>query len=549
VTTPHSADSAILQRPESQIAKSPLYLCDAEGNLGDFLAVALGFWKAIEKVFPGTKHQWCWVHKIANVLNKVAFSVQVNMKADLREIYGASTRAAAEAAIGVFADKYRAKYEKAVACLGMRCRLSPTADVPSHSRRWSDGSLCGISQKDGFACAFMDGPNHRYPSVGMRQARAPPRERTINMHGMGNYGAASELREARHDFREARQETNEARQDFAQAREQLQEARPDFSQGNIWGGMAHQAEERQDLVEARQDRTEGNQHLAQGYEDQASGFNGFDDPGFIPGGFGPSGFGDPRFTPFGPSGFADPGFTPFGPSEGCDPGFDAGGPGWGGGHGGDGSPRFWGGSPPRGGCGGDGPPGPTGKQGVPLYDGNGSKAGSETKAPSHASTAPTAATAPPGDVVAQARTELGRNAHDVKLGSDAIGKAMCDDVSDWKNCANFVSGALVAAGQITSKDMSASVDGLMDKLRKTGNFTESHSLADVQKGDVVAFDHAHVMICTGFDAKGQPTFIGSNNENKDGSQKISEGPLTKWFNPNSATLKAWEDNVVIMHRN
>ena len=59
------------------------------------------------------------------------------------------------------------------------------------------------------------------------------------MHGMGNYGAASELREARHDFREARQETNEARQDFAQAREQLQVARPDFSQENIWGGMAH----------------------------------------------------------------------------------------------------------------------------------------------------------------------------------------------------------------------------------------------------------------------------------------------------------------------
>jgi hypothetical protein len=160
-----------------------------------------------------------------------------------------------------------------------------------------------------------------------------------------------------------------------------------------------------------------------------------------------------------------------------------------------------------------------------------------------------ASIAAPGDVVAQARTELGRNAHDVKLGSDAIGKAMSDDVSDRTNCANFVGGALVAAGQITSKDMSANVDGLMDKLRKTGNYTESHSLADVKKGDVVAFDHAHVMICTGFDAKGQPTFIGSNNENKDGSQKISEGPLTKWFNPNSATLKAWENNVVIMHRN
>ena len=78
---------------------------------------ALGFWKAIEEVFPSTRHQRCWVHKTTNVLNKVALSVQVNMKADLREIYGAPTRAAAEAAIDVFADKYGAKYDKAVACL------------------------------------------------------------------------------------------------------------------------------------------------------------------------------------------------------------------------------------------------------------------------------------------------------------------------------------------------------------------------------------------------------------------------------------------------
>jgi putative transposase len=78
---------------------------------------ALGFWKAIDEVFPVTRHQRCWVHKTANVLNKVALSVQVNMKADLREIYGAPTRAAAEAAIEVFADKYGAKYDKAVACL------------------------------------------------------------------------------------------------------------------------------------------------------------------------------------------------------------------------------------------------------------------------------------------------------------------------------------------------------------------------------------------------------------------------------------------------
>ena len=78
---------------------------------------ALGFWKAIEEVFPSTRHQRCWFHKTANILNKVARSVQVNMKADLREIYGAPTRAAAEMAINVFADKYGAKYDKAVACL------------------------------------------------------------------------------------------------------------------------------------------------------------------------------------------------------------------------------------------------------------------------------------------------------------------------------------------------------------------------------------------------------------------------------------------------
>jgi putative transposase len=59
----------------------------------------------------------CWVHKNANVLNKVALAVQINMKADLREIYGAPTRAAAEVAIDVFAGKYGAKYEKAVTCL------------------------------------------------------------------------------------------------------------------------------------------------------------------------------------------------------------------------------------------------------------------------------------------------------------------------------------------------------------------------------------------------------------------------------------------------
>src|SRR5436190_9970269 len=78
---------------------------------------ALGFWKALDAVFPATRHQRCWVHKTANVLNKVALSVQANMKKDLREIYLAPNRASAEVAIDIFAEKYGAKYDKAVECL------------------------------------------------------------------------------------------------------------------------------------------------------------------------------------------------------------------------------------------------------------------------------------------------------------------------------------------------------------------------------------------------------------------------------------------------
>jgi putative transposase len=78
---------------------------------------AMGFWKALDEVFPGTRHQRCWVHKTANVLNKVPKSMQPTVKGDLREIWQAETRAAAAAAMDTFAEKYGAKYEKAVSCL------------------------------------------------------------------------------------------------------------------------------------------------------------------------------------------------------------------------------------------------------------------------------------------------------------------------------------------------------------------------------------------------------------------------------------------------
>ena len=78
---------------------------------------ALGFWKAVDEIFPTARHQRCWVHKVANVLNKVPKSVQPGIKDDLREVRDAPDRATAAAAITVFADKYGAKYPKAVDCL------------------------------------------------------------------------------------------------------------------------------------------------------------------------------------------------------------------------------------------------------------------------------------------------------------------------------------------------------------------------------------------------------------------------------------------------
>ena len=78
---------------------------------------ALGFWKALEEVWPTTRHQRCTVHKTANVLDKLPKSVQPAAKADLREVWMAPDRATAEAAIGTFTEKYGTKYEKAVTCL------------------------------------------------------------------------------------------------------------------------------------------------------------------------------------------------------------------------------------------------------------------------------------------------------------------------------------------------------------------------------------------------------------------------------------------------
>ena len=78
---------------------------------------ALGFWKALDEVYPSARHQRCWFHKIANVLNTFPKSMHPAVTADLREISHAETRAAALAAIETFREKYAAKYARGVTCL------------------------------------------------------------------------------------------------------------------------------------------------------------------------------------------------------------------------------------------------------------------------------------------------------------------------------------------------------------------------------------------------------------------------------------------------
>ena len=78
---------------------------------------ALGFWKAVAKKWPQTARQRCWVHKTANVLNKVPKAVQPKLKAALHEIWMAETRQGARKAFDDCVKRFEAKYPKAMACL------------------------------------------------------------------------------------------------------------------------------------------------------------------------------------------------------------------------------------------------------------------------------------------------------------------------------------------------------------------------------------------------------------------------------------------------
>jgi len=79
---------------------------------------ALGFWKALDEIFPATRRQRCWVHKTANTLDKLPKSVQPHAKTMIHEMYMAPTKEEALKAYEAFFENYQAKYPRACECLG-----------------------------------------------------------------------------------------------------------------------------------------------------------------------------------------------------------------------------------------------------------------------------------------------------------------------------------------------------------------------------------------------------------------------------------------------
>ena len=78
---------------------------------------ALGFWAAQEEEWPTTRAQRCWVHKTANILDKMPKGIQGRAKSAIHDIYMAETKDAALKALAAFLETYRAKYPKACECL------------------------------------------------------------------------------------------------------------------------------------------------------------------------------------------------------------------------------------------------------------------------------------------------------------------------------------------------------------------------------------------------------------------------------------------------
>ena len=107
-------------RESTQSWREVLLDLKARGLNAPELAVgdgAMGFWAALEEIYPTTRQQRCWVHKTGNVLNALPRSVQPKAKRGLHDIWQAARREDAEKAFDQFITTYEPKYPKATACL------------------------------------------------------------------------------------------------------------------------------------------------------------------------------------------------------------------------------------------------------------------------------------------------------------------------------------------------------------------------------------------------------------------------------------------------
>jgi LysM repeat protein len=129
---------------------------------------------------------------------------------------------------------------------------------------------------------------------------------------------------------------------------------------------------------------------------------------------------------------------------------------------------------------------------------------------------------PNGSPFEIAKQHLGKNATSLKLEKNGVGADMEDWVPNNVNCANFVSAVLEQAGQIKNGQHHNAVVGLQANLDRDPNFRRV-SLAEAKPGDVVSMKTPgghHVVLFAGM-KDGKPQFIGSNNVNPDGSQRVT----------------------------
>lgn len=126
---------------ESELSWTQL-LCDLKSRgleEGPKLCIgdgALGFWKALAKAYPDSRRQRCWVHKTANVLNKLPKSLQGLAKQKLHDVWHADNKDEAERLFDDFVQTYEAKYPKVVQCLAKdRAPLLTFYDFPAEHWR------------------------------------------------------------------------------------------------------------------------------------------------------------------------------------------------------------------------------------------------------------------------------------------------------------------------------------------------------------------------------------------------------------------------------